>query len=157
MEEKLVSLLKEKKLKITTVESCTGGMIAAKIVNVSGASKVFDVGFITYAHSAKETYAGVSVITLEKFGAVSSQVAMEMAEGAAKKAFADVALSVTGIAGPEGGTKEKPVGLVYIGVYLCGKTFFKECLFQGDRLDIRQQSANQAVEFVIEVVENELR
>ena len=156
MEEKLVSLLKEKKLKITTIESCTGGMIASKIVNVSGASEVFEAGFITYANSAKETYAGVSTITLEKFGAVSSQVAMEMASGAAKKVFADVAVSVTGITGPEGGTKEKPVGLVYIGVYLCGKTFFRECLFKGDRLEVRQKSTNMAVEFVIEMLENEL-
>ena len=83
MEEKLVSLLLEKKMTITTVESCTGGMVASKIVNVSGASAVFNEGFITYANQAKETYAGVLKETLEAYGAVSNQVAMEMAEGIA--------------------------------------------------------------------------
>lgn len=152
MEEKLVSLLLEKKMTITTVESCTGGMVASKIVNVSGASEVFNEGFITYANRAKETYAGVLKATLEQYGAVSSQVAMEMAEGAAKKTGADVAVSVTGIAGPGGGTKDKPVGLVYIGCYVCGKTIFKKCNFQGDRLEVREQSAREAITVAYEML-----
>lgn len=152
MEEKLVSLLLEKKMTITTVESCTGGMVASKIVNVSGASEVFNEGFITYANRAKETYAGVLKSTLEQYGAVSSQVAMEMAEGAAKKTGADVAVSVTGIAGPGGGTKDKPVGLVYIGCYVSGKTIFKKCNFQGDRLEVREQSAKEAIAVAYEML-----
>ncbi len=150
MEERLVSYLREKKMTITTVESCTGGMVASKIVNVSGASYVFHEGFITYANSAKEKYAGVLKNTLEKYGAVSSYVAMEMAEGAAKKTGADVAISVTGIAGPDGGTKEKPVGLVYIGCFFKGKVFYKECHFGGSRLEIREQSAKEAIRFAYE-------
>lgn len=152
MEEKLVSLLLKKKMIITTVESCTGGMVASKIVNVSGASEVFCEGFITYANRAKEIYAGVLKETLEQYGAVSSQVAIEMAAGAAKKTGADVAVSVTGIAGPDGGTKEKPVGLVYIGCYARGKTVYKECQFQGDRLEIREQSTREAINIAYEMV-----
>lgn len=152
MEEKLVSLLLEKKMTITTVESCTGGMVASKIVNVSGASAVFNEGFITYANQAKETYAGVLKETLEAYGAVSNQVAMEMAEGIAQKTGADVAISVTGVAGPFGGTNEKPVGLVYIGCFVLGKIFFEECHFNGDRLQIREQSANEAINFALKKV-----
>ena len=152
MEEKLVSLLLEKKMTITTVESCTGGMVASKIVNVSGASAVFNEGFITYANQAKETYAGVLKETLEAYGAVSNQVAMEMAEGIAQKTGADVAISVTGVARPFGGTNEKPVGLVYIGCFVLGKIFFEECHFNGDRLQIREQSANEAINFALKKV-----
>lgn len=150
MEDRLVSYLREKKMTITTVESCTGGMVAAKIVNVSGASYVFHEGFITYANSAKEKYAGVSKDTLDKCGAVSADVAMEMAEGAAKNTGADVAIATTGIAGPDGGTKEKPVGLVYIGCFVCGKIFYKKCHFEGDRLAVREQSTKEAIGFAYE-------
>ena len=152
MEEKLVSYLCEKKMTITTVESCTGGMVASKIVNVSGASKIFNEGFITYANEAKIKYAGVRQETLERYGAVSFQVAMEMAEGAAKRTGADVAISVTGIAGPNGGTMEKPVGLVYIGCCVKGKVFYKQCYFNGNRLEIREQSTKDAIEFVCNVI-----
>ena len=145
MEEKLVSLLQANKMIITTVESCTGGMLAAKIVNVSGASGVFNEGFITYANSAKETYAGVSAETLEKYGAVSSQVAMEMAQGAAEKTGADVAVSVTGIAGPDGGTKEKPVGLVYIGCRVKEKVWVEKYCFDGNRTEVRKRATKQAL------------
>ncbi len=147
LEEVLVSLLKEKNMTITTVESCTGGMLAAQIINVSGASSVMNEGFITYANEAKETYARVSKDTLDEFGAVSYQVAMEMAQGVAKKTGANVAVSVTGIAGPDGGTKEKPVGLVYIGCYVNGKTEYMECRFVGNRLKIRENSVKAALFF----------
>lgn len=152
MEEKLVSLLQEKKMTITTAESCTGGMVASKIINVSGASEVFCEGFITYANSAKEKYAGVLKETLDKYGAVSSQVAMEMAEGVAKNTGADVSISVTGIAGPNGGTKEKPVGLVYIGCFVGGIAYYTECHFEGERFEIREKSANKAIEFAYDLI-----
>ena len=154
MEEKLVSLLLEKRLTVTTAESCTGGMIASKIVNVSGASEVFNAGFVTYANSAKEAYAGVLSETLQTYGAVSSQVALEMARGVAKTAGAEVGISVTGIAGPGGGSVEKPVGLVYIGCHVCGKTDYKEFHFTGDRLTIRQNSAKEAINLAVEMLEN---
>lgn len=156
VEEKLVSLLKENNMIITTVESCTGGLLASKIVNVSGASSVFYEGFITYANSAKEIYAGVFKETLDKYGAVSSQVAMEMVQGASKKTGADVAVSVTGIAGPDGGTEEKPVGLVYIGCYVKGKTEFKKFYFKGNRLKVREDSVKAALFFTIECIEKYL-
>ena len=154
MEERLVSLLMEKGLTVTTAESCTGGLIASRIVNVSGASEIFHAGFVTYANSAKEAYAGVLSETLQTYGAVSSQVALEMARGVAKTAGADVGISVTGIAGPGGGSTEKPVGLVYIGCYVCGKTDYKEFHFTGDRLSIRQKSVKEAINFAMEMLEN---
>lgn len=145
LEDVLVSLLKEKNMTITTAESCTGGMLASKIIDVSGASSVMKEGFITYANEAKETYAFVSKETLDTFGAVSYQVAKEMAEGVAKRTGANVAVSVTGIAGPDGGTEEKPVGLVYIGCHVNGKTDYVECHFAGNRLKIRENSVKAAL------------
>ncbi len=147
LEDVVVKLLREKHLSITTAESCTGGMLSATLIGVSGASEVFREGFITYANEAKIRYANVSKETLDTYGAVSSQVAIEMAEGAAKKTGADVAVSVTGIAGPLGGTKEKPVGLVYIGCTVKGQTDFVECRFAGDRQKIRESSVKAAMFF----------
>ena len=129
LEETVVELLAEKGFHITTAESCTGGMIAGTLVNVAGASEVLNEGYVTYSNEAKERLVRVSHQTLEQFGAVSEQTAREMAEGAARAAKAEAALSATGIAGPGGGTAEKPVGLVYIGCYLNGKTTVKECRF----------------------------
>ncbi len=153
LEEVVVDLLKEKNMTITTVESCTGGMLASTIISVSGASSVMKEGFITYANEAKETYAGVFKETLDSYGAVSSQVAMEMARGAWDKTGANVAVSVTGVAGPEG-TEEKPVGLVYIGCCVNGKTEYMECRFAGNRLKIRENSVKAALFFVRKCVLN---
>ena len=114
LEDAVVELLKGKKMTVTTAESCTAGLLAGRIMNVAGASEVYEEGYITYANRAKSKLLGVKEETLEAYGAVSEQTAREMAEGAAKAAGADAALAVTGIAGPGGGTKEKPVGLVYI-------------------------------------------
>ena len=150
LEEQLVQLLIDNHMSITTVESCTGGLIASTIINVSGASEVFNEGYITYANSAKERLAGVSHDTLEKYGAVSEQTAREMACGAARAAGADVALSSTGIAGPGGGTKEKPVGLVYIGCYVRGDVKVWRCEFKGNREEVRKQTVKKAIECAIE-------
>lgn len=114
LEEKIVSLLQEKGWKIASAESCSGGMIASRLVNVSGVSDVFEEGYITYSNAAKHKLLGVSKQSLGQYGAVSSQVAGEMALGAARQARARAAIAVTGIAGPGGGTPQKPVGLVYI-------------------------------------------
>ena len=122
LEDAVVELLKGKKMTVTTAESCTAGLLAGRIMNVAGASEVYEEGYITYANRAKSKLLGVKEETLEAYGAVSEQTAREMAEGAAKAAGADAALAVTGIAGPGGGTKEKPVGLVYIGCYVKGHT-----------------------------------
>ncbi len=148
LEEKIVNKLLEKKYTITTAESCTGGLLVGRILNVSGASGVYNEGHITYSNEAKERLLGVAHDTLEKYGAVSEQTAREMAEGAAKAANAEIGLSTTGIAGPGGGTPEKPVGLIYVACRVNGKTYVKECRFQGNR----EENRNAAVEAVLELL-----
>lgn len=133
LEDAVVDLLKKKGYTVTTAESCTGGRLAARIMNVPGASSVYNEGYITYSNDAKRKLLGVKKETLEEFGAVSRQTAQEMAEGAADAAGADAALSVTGLAGPDGGTKEKPVGLVYVGCFVNGHTRTEEFRFTGNR------------------------
>lgn len=150
LEMALTKLLIKKKYTMTTAESCTGGMIAARIVNAPGVSAVLKSGFITYANEAKEELLGVSHDTLEKFGAVSRETAEEMAEGAVKAAHTDAAVAVTGIAGPDGGTKEKPVGLVYIGVNVRGNVEVREYHFSGSRQKIRESVTAAALTFLRE-------
>ena len=133
LEEAIVELLKDKKMTVTTAESCTGGKLAGRILNVPGASEVYQEGYITYSNESKAKLLGVSQETLEQYGAVSRQTAQEMALGAAKAAQADAALSVTGIAGPGGGSEEKPVGLVYIGCAVQGEVTVREYRFTGNR------------------------
>ncbi len=150
LEMALTKLLMKKKYTMTTAESCTGGMIAARMVNAPGVSAVLKSGFITYANEAKEELLGVSHDTLEKYGAVSRETAEEMAEGAVKAAHTDAAVAVTGIAGPDGGTKEKPVGLVYIGVNVRGNVEVREYHFSGSRQKIRESVTAAALTFLRE-------
>lgn len=145
LEEAVIGLLKEKGMTLTTAESCTGGLLAGRLLNVSGASAVYEEGHITYSNHAKEKILGVSHETLEVHGAVSPQTACEMALGAAKAAGADAALSVTGIAGPSGGTKEKPVGLVYIGCCVNGEVRAEKYQFTGNRSKNREQAVVKAL------------
>ncbi len=152
IEEKVVAELKKRNLKITTAESCTGGMIASTLVNVSGASDVLEEGYITYSNEAKKKLLGVQQETLEQYGAVSRQVAEQMAKGAALTAGADAALAATGIAGPGGGTKKKPVGLVYIGCYLSGKTVVTENIFKGSRTEVREQTTRAALTLLLDCI-----
>ncbi len=144
-EENLVALLAKHHLKITTAESCTGGLVAATLINVPGVSSYLKAGYITYSDKAKHRILGVRKKTLRKYTAVSDKVAAEMAKGAAKREKADVAISVTGLAGPDGGSEDKPVGLVYIGIFVCGKVRVKECRFEGDRENIRNSSVAEAL------------
>ena len=148
--EAVVRKLKEAGMTVTTVESCTGGLLSATLVDVSGASDVFYQGVVTYANEAKVRLVGVKEATLQAHGAVSEETAREMAEGGAKAANADAALSVTGIAGPGGGTKEKPVGLVYIGCCVNGKTIVKKNLFTGNRREVREQAVETALKLLLE-------
>lgn len=150
LEEKVVERLKEKGWRVTCAESCTGGMIASALVNVSGVSQVFEEGYVTYSNAAKHRLLGVTKKALESFGAVSRQVAEQMAQGAAKAADTQAAIAVTGIAGPEGGTPQKPVGLVYIGCFVEGKTFVTENHFKGSRMEIRQQTTQAALSLLLE-------
>ena len=130
---------------ITTAESCTGGLVSGRIVNASGASEVFHQSFVTYSNEAKKKLLGVDEETLASVGAVSEETASQMAEGAAKAADAQVALSVTGVAGPDGGTPEKPVGLVYIGCHCFGVTTVEKHLFTGGRQKVREASVEAAL------------
>ncbi len=148
LEDKIVKILADKKMSVSTAESCTGGLVAGRLINVPGASDVFNEGFVTYANEAKRKYAGVSKKTLKKYGAVSKECAKEMAKGVAKTAGADAAIATTGIAGPGGGTEEKPVGLVYIACFYKGKTKVKEYRFEGTRQEIRNQSADKALKLL---------
>lgn len=148
LEEKVVKELQKKRYTITTAESCTGGLLAGRILNVSGASAVYNEGHITYSNEAKERLLGVQHSTLQQFGAVSKETAAEMASGAAKAANANVGLSTTGIAGPTGGTPEKPVGLVYVACCINGEVTVEECRFKGDR----EQNRNAAVEAALQLL-----
>lgn len=158
LEEAVASLLKEQGLTVTTVESCTGGLLAGRLVNVAGVSEVFKQGFITYSNKAKRKLVGVKKATLREVGAVSERTAREMARGAVLATGADAAVSVTGIAGPDGGTEEKPVGLVYIGVAVRGQTWVQECHFTGNRARIREASVAAALTLlrkgILETAEN---
>lgn len=145
LEKAVVDLLAEHELSVTTIESCTGGMLSARLINVSGASDVYKSGYITYSNKAKRKVAGVKKSSLQKYGAVSEKVAKEMADGAAACAKADVAVSITGIAGPGSGTEEKPVGLVYIGCKVKKNTVVQKYQFSGNRAKVRESSVAAAL------------
>ena len=149
LEVRAVRALVDRGCDITTAESCTGGLVAAALIDVPGASKVYKEGYITYSNEAKHKLLGVEEETLKEHGAVSPQTARQMAEGAARAAGAGAALAVTGIAGPCGGTEEKPVGLVYIACCLDGETRVEKHLLEGSRLEIRQASVQKALELLL--------
>lgn len=148
LEKAVVELLNEKGLTISTAESCTGGMTAAKLVNVPGASNVFMEGVVTYSNEAKMRLLGVKQETLEIYGAVSRETAQEMAEGGVKMSGSDICVAITGLAGPGGGTDKKPVGLVFVACCLKGRTEIREYHFKGNRDKIREQSAMKALDLV---------
>ena len=150
LEDSVVGILKTRHMTVTTAESCTGGLLSGRLINVAGASEVFNEGYVTYANASKEKLLGVRHETLELFGAVSEQTAAEMALGAAKASGADVAVSITGIAGPDGGTEEKPVGLVYIGCAIKGKARTRKFIFTGNREKNRENAVVCALTFLRE-------
>jgi len=145
LEKVVAGLLKERGLTISLAESCTGGLIAKRLTDIPGISENFMYGIVTYANEAKTHLLGVDPKTLEKYGAVSEETALEMARGVRQTGGTDLALSVTGVAGPGGGTPEKPVGLVYFGFADRDTTIAQEYCFAGDREVIRWQAANTAL------------
>lgn len=146
LQDAVFSLLKEKNLKIATAESCTGGMLGEFLTSVPGISPYYEMGVITYSNEMKQKLLGVSGETLAKYGAVSEHTAKEMAVGVLEKSGADIGVGITGIAGPGGGSKEKPVGLVYLGVAdRCGRVFFKELHLGGSREKIRRVTVKNAL------------
>jgi len=148
---KVGEFLKHHKLTLATAESCTGGLIAATITDVPGSSHYFDRGFVTYSNAAKIEMLGVRESTLETHGAVSLETAREMAEGVLGQSYANVSLSVTGVAGPSGGTKEKPVGTVcFAWCIACIPTKTSMMLFTGDRTAIRIQAVQFALESLLQ-------
>ena len=150
LEEAVVDMLRDQQLTLALAESCTGGEIAARIVNVPGASQVFTHGFVTYSNRAKRKCLGVKKATLKLEGAVSAKCAKEMAKGGCNAAEADICLSITGLAGPDGGTKETPVGTVVMGCCYNGKVVTREFHFTGNRTKIRQQATAHALAFLRE-------
>ena len=145
LEESIVELLREKNLTLTTAESCTGGMLAARLTNVSGVSEVFKQGFVTYSNRAKRKLLDVKKNTLKLYGAVSEKTAKEMAKNGAFVTGSDICVSITGLAGPNGGTQEKPVGLVYIACAYQNEIRVKEFHFRGNRQKIRELSVVNAL------------
>ncbi len=148
--QKLLNLAKKNKIMIAIAESCTGGMVGSAITSISGSSEVFDRGFITYSYDSKTEILGVPSEIIMSKGAVSKEVAESMVKGAIENSNAQLAVAITGIAGPTGGTQNKPVGLVYIATKYRDKVNVTENFFKGDRDQIRLQAAIKALELMIQ-------
>lgn len=155
IEYNLCKILCNNKLTISTAESCTGGMVAAKLISYPGISASFLEGAITYSNEAKMKRLSVRKETLDAYGAVSEETAREMAEGIAKVSSSNTSIATTGIAGPGGGTNEKPVGLVYIAVHVNNKTIIEKCNFSGNREEIRISATNHALKMLKVELENQ--
>ncbi len=151
--QKVVKLLSKKNLKISFAESCTGGMLSSSITSISGSSKVFTVGLITYSNQAKIKLLKVDRKTILKHGAVSYETCLSMVKNLSKITKTNISLSITGVAGPKGGTKQKPVGLVYIGIKKGNKTVVKKNLFKNkDRNSIQKSTVNLAHKMILNIV-----
>ena len=149
----LVKKLIKKNLKISFAESCTGGMIASSITSISGASKIFNIGLITYSNQAKIKFLKVNKNIIKKYGAVSHECCLAMVNNLSKISKANINVSITGIAGPKGGSKQKPVGLVYIGVKKGSKTHIKKCFFKGKkRTSIQKATVKKALSLVLRII-----
>ena len=150
IELEIKNLFVKKKLTLALAESCTGGLVGHRITNVPGSSKYFQMSLVSYSDEVKNKVLGVPIDIIREFGAVSSQVATAMAKRAKKMALVNVGLGITGVAGPDGGTKEKPVGLVYIAVVTDDKIICKKYQFDGQRQEIKDQTAQRALEILKE-------
>lgn len=146
----VANLMLKKQFYLATAESCTGGLIAAACTDLAGSSQWFDRGFVTYSNAAKTDMLGVDATLIRQFGAVSEQVAAAMAQGAVQYSAAQVSVAVTGVAGPAGGSVEKPVGTVWIGWCVDGQTTTELCQFYGDRANIRALTVQRALQGLIE-------
>lgn len=151
-QEELINLLIQNNMTITTAESCTGGMISSSLVDVPGASNVLNEAYVTYSNEAKMRLLNVSRETLDTVGAVSEKTAYEMVKNVAVVASADCAIAVTGIAGPDGGSPDKPVGTVYAGFYCKGNILVKRYNFDGNRTSVREQTVSACVDDMIEII-----
>ena len=148
----LIKILTRKKLKISVAESCTGGLLASSITSISGASKFFNLGFVTYSNQAKIKILKVNKNIIQKYGAVSYECCLEMVKNLSRISKANINVSITGIAGPKGGTKQKPVGLVYIGVKRGAKIQINKCLFKSKkRSSIQKATVKKALDLILRI------
>ena len=148
----LVKKLIKKKLKISFAESCTGGLLASSITSISGSSKIFNLGLITYSNKAKIKFLNVNKNIIKKYGAVSHECCLSMVNNLSKISKANINVSITGIAGPNGGTKQKPVGLVYIGVKRGNKTQINKCFFKNKkRSSIQKATVKKALNLILRI------
>ena len=151
--KKIVSLLKRKKIKISFAESCTGGLLSSAITSVSGSSKVFKMGLITYSNQAKTSLLKVPQKIIKKYGAVSVQCCLAMVNNLSKISKSKVCVSITGIAGPKGGSKQKPVGLVYIGIRVGKKVIVNKCNFKNKgRTYIQRQTVKKSLHLLLNLI-----
>ena len=149
----LIRILTKKKLKISFAESCTGGLLASTITSISGASKVFNLGLVTYSNQAKINILKVNKNIIKKYGAVSHECCSAMVKNLSRISRASINVSITGIAGPKGGTKQKPVGLVYIGVKKGNKTQINKCFFKSKkRSSIQKAAVKKALDFILRII-----
>tara|TARA_B100002051_G_scaffold267031_1_gene294946 strand:- start:336 stop:809 length:474 start_codon:yes stop_codon:yes gene_type:complete len=152
LSKKVVDLLKKKKLKISVAESCTGGLLASSITSVSGSSKIFTLGLVTYSNQAKIKILRVPKRIILKYGAVSNETCSSMVKNLSKISMTNISISITGVAGPKGGTKEKPVGLVFIGIKKGSKILLKKYLFKNKkRNSIQRATVNKALNLVLSI------
>ena len=150
---KILKLLTKKKLTLSFAESCTGGLLASSITSFSGSSKVFNMGLITYSNNAKVKLLNVPKKTITKYGAVSYETCLSMVKNLSKISRSNISISITGVAGPNGGTKEKPVGLVYVGLKKGSKTIIKKNLFKSKkRVSIQKATVNQALKMILNIL-----
>jgi nicotinamide-nucleotide amidase len=153
LNKKLITLLKRKKLKISFAESCTGGLLSSGITSVNGSSKIFSMGLVTYSNQAKITVLNIHKNTIKKYGAVSVQCCISMVNNLSKISKSKVCVSITGIAGPKGGSKQKPVGLVYIGIKIGKKVLVNKCNFKNKgRLFIQKQTVKKTLNLLVKLI-----
>ena len=153
LSQRIVNLLSKKRLKISFAESCTGGLLSSSITSIGGSSKIFTLGFVAYSNQAKINILKVPKKTIIKHGSVSYEVCLSMVKNLNKISKTNISVSVTGVAGPKGGTKQKPVGLVYIGIKRGNKTIVKKNLFKNkNRNSIRKSTVNQALKMILNII-----
>ena len=153
LSSEIVRLLTKKKLTISFAESCTGGLLSSSITSISGSSKVFNMGLVTYSNNAKVKLLKIPQEIITKYGAVSYETCLSMVKNLSRISKSDISISITGVAGPNGGTKEKPVGLVFIGLKKGGRTVIKKNLFKSKkRISIQKATVNQALKMTLNIL-----
>ena len=156
LNKKIISLIKRKKMKLAIVESCTGGMLSSAITSVSGSSKVFNLGLVTYSNQAKTSILKVPQKIIKKYGTVSVQCCLAMVNNLSKISNSKICISITGIAGPKGGSKQKPVGLVYIGIKIGKKVMINKCNFKNKgRIFIQKQTVKKSLNLLAQLIKRD--